>query len=351
MNSITEIINLLKELIKIPSFSREECKTADLLENFINNKGYKVNRKINNLWVFGNNNKPKKPYVLLCSHHDTVKPVNTWTKNPFEPLEENGKIYGLGSNDAGASLVSLLAAFLQLDQQENPFNLIYAASAEEEVSGLNGMTSLISELGHIDLAIIGEPTQMQMAVAEKGLMVIDCESHGKAGHAARNEGINAIYIAHKDIEWIKNYCFPKKSDLLGEVKMTVTMINAGQQHNVVPDKCSFVIDVRANELYSNEEIFSIIQSNLKSIAKARSFRLNSSSINTNHPIVKKGIEMGLTYFGSPTTSDQSVIPFTSIKIGPGDSSRSHSADEFIYIDEINKGVETYINLLSNLLLC
>lgn len=351
MENINEIYELLKKLIAIPSFSREENKTADLIQSFITEKGYQINRKGNNIWVSGKMSQPDKPTILLCSHHDTVKPVDSWTKNPFEPVEENGKLFGLGSNDAGASVISLLAAFLTIDKQKNNYNLVFAATAEEEVSGVNGMSSIVEELGDIHLAIIGEPTQMQMAVAEKGLMVIDCVARGKAGHAARNEGINAIYIAMQDIEWIKSYSFSKKSDLLGEVKMTVTQINAGQQHNVVPDKCNFVIDVRSNELYSNEEIFNIIKNNLKSSAKARSFRLNSSSISLEHPVVKKGIEMGLRYYGSPTTSDQSVIPFTSIKIGPGDSSRSHSADEYVFIEEIKHGVQTYIDLLNNLALC
>ncbi len=350
MNNIFEIIELLKDLIKIPSFSREEDKTADLIQQFIKSKEYPVNRKGNNIWIYGKNNKSGLPFILLNSHHDTVKPVESWIKDPFSPTEENGKIFGLGSNDAGASLVSLLSAFLHLDNIENQFNLIYAATAEEEISGAGGMITIIDELDNVDLAIIGEPTKMQMAVAEKGLMVLDCEAEGKAGHAAREEGINAIYNAMKDIEWIKKYQFPDMSDLLGTVKMTVTQINAGHQHNVIPDKCTFVIDVRSNEKYSNKEIFEIIDKNTISKIIPRSFRLNSSVINIDHPIVKRGVKLGLSCIGSPTTSDQAIIPWPSIKIGPGDSARSHSADEFISIIEIEKGISTYINLLKDLVL-
>jgi len=348
MNNISEILDILKKLIKTASFSRDEDKTADIIQQFLKLKEYPINRKGNNIWVYGKNNKAGLPFILLNSHHDTVKPVESWTLDPFEPKEENGKIYGLGSNDAGASLVSLLAVFFHLDGFDKKYNLIYAATAEEEISGAEGIHSIIDDLEKIDLAIIGEPTNMQMAVAEKGLMVLDCITEGKAGHAARNEGDNAIYKALKDIKWIKKYSFPKISSLLGQVKMTVTQINAGIQHNIIPDKCSFVVDVRSNEKYTNKEIYEIINKNIESKVTPRSFRLNSSSIHLNHPIVKKGIKMGLMYFGSPTTSDQAAIPWTSIKIGPGDSARSHSADEYIKIIEIENAISTYIELLKDL---
>ncbi|MFC2138036.1 M20 family metallo-hydrolase [Bacteroidota bacterium] len=348
MKDITEIIILLKDLIKTPSFSRAENKSADLIQQFLKLKAYSINRKGNNLWVYGKNNKIDLPFILLNSHHDTVKPVESWTIDPFEPVEEKGKIFGLGSNDAGASLVSLLATFFYLDEIQKNYNIVFAATAEEEISGAEGMHSIIDDLEKINLAVIGEPTIMQMAVAEKGLLVLDCTAEGKAGHAARDEGDNAIYKAQKDIEWIRKYNFPKKSELLGQVKMTVTQINAGIQHNIIPDNCNFVVDVRSNEKYSNKEIFEIIDKNTLSKVTPRSFRLNSSSIDLNHPIVKKGVEMGLTYFGSPTTSDQATIPWKSIKIGPGDSARSHSANEYIYISEIEKAISIYIELLKDL---
>jgi acetylornithine deacetylase len=262
---------------------------------------------------------------------------------------EDGKLYGLGSNDAGGALVTLLAVFVHFNDHENlPFNLIYAASAEEEVSGVNGLASILDDLGPIDLAIVGEPTKMQMAIAEKGLMVLDCTAHGKSGHAAREEGENALYKAIADIEKIRNYKFEKVSEVLGAVKMSVTVINAGAQHNVVPDVCTFVVDVRTNEFYSNQQAYEIIKQFVDSDVVARSMRLNSSGIPVSHPIVQRGIELGLSYYGSPTTSDQAVIPYPSIKIGPGDSARSHTADEFIYISEIEMGFRIYVDLLTNL---
>lgn len=351
MNNIkTEAIELLTELIKTPSFSKEEDKTASIIEIFLKNKGKKVNRKHNNVWVVSHSFSDSQPTILLNSHHDTVKPVSSWTKEPFcANTDENGKIYGLGSNDAGASLVSLLSVFLYFDKKDDlPFNLLFAATAEEEIMGKNGMESMIEEFGDIELGIIGEPTQMQMAIAEKGLMVLDCTAKGKAGHAARNEGINAIYEALEDLNWFRNYCFPNKSEMLGEVKMTVSQINAGQKHNVVPDECHFVVDVRPTDKYDNKELLEIIQKNVKCDVKARSTRLNSSSLSVEHPIVKAGKSIGLSIYGSPTTSDQAVIPFKTLKIGPGDSARSHTADEYILIDEIHNGIETYIKLLENL---
>lgn len=341
-----EILKLLQKLIITSSFSKEESVTADLIQHFLLDKGLSAERQQNNVWIKNKFWQAEKPTILLNSHHDTVKPVKGWQRNPFDPSIENGKLFGLGSNDAGASLVSLLATFLHYYNQEDlRYNLIFAATAEEEISGKNGIASILNKLGKIDLGIVGEPTEMQLAIAEKGLMVIDGEAKGKAGHAARNEGINALYIALKDIEIIRNFDFEKSSDLLGKVKATVTQIEAGTQHNVVPDTCKFVIDVRSNEHYSNEEIYKILQNKVQSKLSPRSFRLNSSGISKTHPIVKKGISMGLNCFGSPTLSDQALMPFTTIKIGVGDSARSHTADEFIYLKELEEGIEIYKELL------
>jgi acetylornithine deacetylase len=329
----------------------EEDKTAELIFDFLASKGFNPERKGNNIWVKSVLS-DKLPTILLNSHHDTVKPSSSWTLDPFSPLEKDGKLFGLGSNDAGAPLVCLLMAFIHLSQQSiRPYNLIFSATAEEEITGRGGVESILPDLGKIDLAIVGEPTKMQMAVAAKGVMVLDCQTFGITGHAARNEGLNAIYFALEDIEKIRNFTFPKASELLGPVKMTVTIIHAGTQHNVIPDTCSYVMDVRTNELYTNQQVLDIITELLEySEITPRSTRLNSSRIDLNHPIVKRGLKLGLTYFGSPTSSDQMVIPCTSIKIGPGDSARSHSADEFVYIDEIGQGIDLYIKLLEHLLL-
>jgi acetylornithine deacetylase len=344
-----QAIDLLKQLISIPSLSREEDKTASLLFGFLQSQSLVPQRKGNNVWVKSHISN-KFPTVLLNSHQDTVKPSASWTIDPFCPIEKDGKLFGLGSNDAGASLVSLLMAFLQLHSNyDRTYNLVFAATAEEEVSGKGGVESILNELGPIDLAIVGEPTQMQMAVAEKGLMVLDCTTTGISGHAARNEGVNAIYKAMEDMEWFRTYKFPKESELLGPLKMSVTLINAGTQHNVVPDSCSYVVDIRSNEFYKNADVLNTIRESLKnSMVTPRSTRINSSSIPLEHPIVKRGLEIGLSYFGSPTTSDQALIPCMSIKIGPGNSARSHTADEFIYLDEIRHGIEIYIKLLSDL---
>lgn len=340
---------LLKQLISTPSISREEDKTAGIIFDFLKSEGVYPKRKQNNVWVTSILS-DKLPTILLNSHHDTVKPASSWSVDPFTPLEKEGKIFGLGSNDAGAPLVSLILAFLELEKvKDRPYNLILAASAEEEVSGKNGIESILDQFGQIDLAIVGEPTQMQMAVAEKGLMVLDCSSKGISGHAARNEGVNAIYKAMHDIEWFRTYQFPLESALLGPVKMSVTQINAGTQHNVVPDICSYVVDVRTNECYRNEEALLVIRKFAKnSEVVPRSTRINSSFIALEHPLVQRGISLGLNYYGSPTTSDQALIPCTSIKIGPGDSARSHTADEFIYPEEIAAGIEMYVKLLSEL---
>jgi acetylornithine deacetylase len=291
-----------------------------------------------------------KPTILLNSHLDTVRATENWNSDPLTPYIENGRLTGLGSNDAGGPLVALMAAFRYLSSKPQPYNLIFAATAEEEISGVNNVASILTELGPIDLGIVGEPTQMQMAVAEKGLMVLDGAVHGKSGHAARNEGINAIMEALPVLDFFKNYKFEKISSFLGEVKMTVTGINAGTQHNVVPDKCTFMVDIRVNECYSNEEVFNILKKEVNCELKPRSFRLNSSSIAQAHPVVLRGKELGLEAFGSPTTSDQAVMPFNTLKIGPGDSARSHTPNEFILLDEIHHGIETYIKLLDNLTL-
>lgn len=343
-----EAIALLKKLITIPSFSREESGTADLLQKFLEQKGIPVNRKLNNVWARNKFFSQTKPTLLLNSHHDTVKPNSAYMLNPFEAIEKDGKLYGLGSNDAGGCLVSLLAVFLHFYENENlPFNIIFAATAEEEISGVNGIESILHELGNISLAIVGEPTQMNLAIAEKGLLVLDCIAHGRPGHAARNEGDNAIYKAMNDIEWFRTFQFPKISELLGPVKMNVTVIKAGAQHNVVPGTCEFVVDIRLNEKYTHEEVLNIIKQNIQCEVKPRSTRIKPSSISKEHPMVKAAESLGLKTFGSPTTSDQALMNFPSVKIGPGDSARSHSADEFIYVEEIKEGISTYIRLIDS----
>ncbi len=344
-----EYIELLQTLIRTQSFSKEEEPAANLVRQVLTEKGIPFQTKTNNTWAKNATWKDGLPVILLNSHVDTVRPGKSWTKDPFGAELKDNCLWGLGSNDAGASLVTLLAVFIHFNKQADlPFNLIYAASAEEEISGPNGMASLLDELGEVDLAIVGEPTQMQMAIAEKGLMVLDGTAHGQTGHAARNEGENALYKALDDIQLLRNYQFEKSSEVLGDVKMSITQINAGSQHNVVPDQCTFVVDVRTNEHYSNQEAFEIIDSVIESEVKARSFRLNSSGIELNHPIVKRGLELGLTYYGSPTTSDQAVMPFRSIKVGPGDSARSHTPDEYILLSEIEDGFKIYVALLDGL---
>nr|WP_320036972.1 M20 family metallo-hydrolase [uncultured Bacteroides sp.] len=345
---LSEAVGLLKSLISIPSFSREEEAVADYLQNYIESIGIETRRKGNNIICVAPMFDLRKPTILLNSHIDTVKPVNGWRKDPFSPTEENGKLYGLGSNDAGASVVTLFQVYQELSKTEQSYNLIFLASCEEEVSGKEGIESVLSELPPITLGIVGEPTEMHPAIAEKGLMVLDVVSYGKAGHAARNEGVNAIYKALDDISWFKDFKFDKESPMLGPVKMSVTQINAGTQHNVIPDRCSFVVDIRSNELYSNEDLYNTIRKNVKSDVKARSFRLNSSRISEDHPIVKRAVKMGRNPFGSPTLSDQALMPFPSVKMGPGKSSRSHTADEYILISEIEEAIEIYLKLLDGL---
>ena len=347
----TEALALLKQLIATPSFSKEEDNTADIIEEFLDRKGVKTRVHLNNIWATNKFYDETKPTILLNSHHDTVKPNKGYTLDPFKPIEMDGKLFGLGSNDAGGALASLIACFLYYYSKPGlKYNLVIAATAEEEISGNNGVESLLPHLGKIDSAIVGEPTEMQMAVAERGLMVLDCLAKGKAGHAARNEGENAIYKAIKDIEWLMSCRFPKVSDLLGPVKMSVTVIETeNKAHNVVPAECKFVIDVRVNELYTFEEVFNTIKENVQSEIRARSFRLRSSSIALDHPLVNAGIELGRSYYGSPTTSDKALMTFPALKMGPGDSARSHTADEYIYVDEIKKGIELYIKLLGKIL--
>lgn len=346
-----ESLQLLKALISTPSFSREEQKTALLLENFFKGKSIPTHRTGNNVWVFNKNFNSSLPTILLNSHHDTVKPNSSWTLDPFQPTERDGKLFGLGSNDAGGCLVALAATFLHFyDHSALKYNLIFAGTAEEEISGPNGIASLISQLPEIYFAIIGEPTEMNLAIAEKGLIVVDCEAQGKAGHAARNEGINAIYQAVEDIHWVETFKFPNESEWLGPVKMQVTIIESGtKQHNVVPDKCTFTIDIRTTDKYSNEEVIEVLNKNLKSVVKPRSLRLQPSSIDVNHSFIKKGIELGMRPYGSPTLSDQALIKCLSVKIGPGKSERSHTADEYIELKELKEGIDKYIGWLSRFL--
>lgn len=341
-------IELLRKLIATPSVSRDEAAAADLLQATLAAWGYRVNRQGNNVWVRQESCAVDKPVILLNSHIDTVRPAAGYTRDPYAADIEGDKLFGLGSNDAGGPLVSLLAAFRYLTTKEQPYHLIFLASSEEEVSGRGGIESVLPQLGRIDLAIVGEPTEMQMAVAEKGLMVLDCTVHGQSGHAARNEGENAIYKALSDIEWFRTHKFERVSDFLGEVKTSVTQIEAGTQHNVVPDTCKFVVDVRVNELYKNVDLLGEIKASVACDVKERSTRLNSSHISMNHPVVQRGLSLRLKPFGSPTMSDQALIPFTSIKIGPGSSARSHTADEYICISEISKGINTYVELLDGL---
>jgi acetylornithine deacetylase len=346
-----DALNLLQEMIATPSFSKEEEEVSFVIEDFFERRHIHTYRRMNNIWVKNRHFDPDKPTILLNSHHDTVRPNSGYTRDPFKPEIIDGKLYGLGSNDAGGPLVSLIATFLHYyDREDLAYNLILAATAEEEISGTNGIESIWSSLTPVDFAIVGEPTLCGMATAEKGLMVLDCVAKGKPGHAAREEGINAIYEAMDDIEWVRTYRFPEVSETLGEMKMTVTIINAGRQHNVVPAECSFTIDVRVTDKYTLEETLEIIRANLKSAVTPRSMRMRPSGIDMNHPLVQSARKLGLTLYGSPTTSDQALIPVPSVKMGPGDSARSHSADEFIFVDEINQGIATYIRLLDNVIL-
>ncbi len=346
-----DAINLLKELIAMPSFSREEDQTAGIITKFLGVRGIEHNRVKNNVYAYNKYYDKNKPTIILNSHHDTVKPNKGYTLDPFSPFERDGKLFGLGSNDAGGSLVSLIATFLYYYEIAGlKYNLLLAATAEEEISGSQGIEMLLPLLDKISFGIVGEPTQMQMAIAEKGLLVLDCVASGKAGHAARNEGDNAIYRAIKDIRWFQDHKFDRVSELLGPVKMSVTVIDTeNRAHNVVPSQCHFIADIRVNEYYGFDEILKIIKENVTSDVQPRSLRMRSSLIAPEHPLVQSGLQLGRNYYGSPTTSDKALMPFPALKIGPGDSARSHTADEFIYIDEIKEGIELYINLLNNVI--
>ncbi len=362
-------IRLLAELIATPSISRNESAAADIIErellalnasgggdavdavgataHAVGAKGYgEVKRVGNNVWIVDPEFDAGRPTLLLNAHIDTVKPTDAWTLPPFEPTFDGDRLYGLGSNDCGGGLVALMQAYMICIARPRAYNLIYLASAEEEVSGANGIVLALPHLPKIDVAIVGEPTAMQPAIAEKGLMVIDGVAHGKAGHAARNEGVNAINEALDDLVWLRDCRFERVSPLLGPVKVSVTMINAGTQHNVVPDACRYVIDVRTNELYTNEEAFGYLQSHVRSTLTPRSFRLSSSHIAADHPLVQRCMAMGMTPFGSPTLSDQALMPFPSLKLGPGDSARSHTANEFVCLSEIGDAIEKYTQLIA-----
>lgn len=342
---VSDAVQLLKKLIATPSVSRNEKDTADIMEQTIRSYGFEPQREANNLWIIDPHYDESRPTLLLNAHIDTVKPVASWSRDPFSPDVEDGVLYGLGSNDCGGGLCSLLQIFRMLTEKPQSYNLIYLASAEEEVSGKDGITRALPLLPHIDLAIVGEPTGMNPAVAEKGLMVLDVIAHGKSGHAARNEGVNAIYEALDDMRWIRDYKFEKVSEFLGPTKMTLTVVNAGTQHNVIPDKCTMLVDIRTNEFYDNEEVYEFIRQHLKSEVKAHSFRLKSSRIDPEHPLIRKCVAMGMKPFGSPTLSDQALMHFPSFKLGPGESSRSHSANEFIRISEIRDAIAKYETLL------
>ena len=344
-----EAIELLKNLISKQSFSGEENETALLIMQWFSHHNIQFESDKHNVWAKNKFFNPSKKTILLNSHHDTVKPNKGYTRNPLSPDVEDGKLYGLGSNDAGSCLVSLLATFSYFYSRENlNYNFVLVASAEEENSGPNGLNSMLKLIPEIDFAIVGEPTLMQLAIAEKGLMVLNCEAKGTAGHAAHGIGDNAIYNAIEDIRWFQTYEFPKVSETLGKVKMTVTQIEAGNQHNVIPSNCKYVVDVRVTDAYSNQEVFEIIQSNVSSEVCPRSLRLNSSSIPKDHPIVQAGLKLGRETYGSPTLSDQAVLNCPSLKLGPGQSLRSHTADEFIYVFEIEEGIDLYIKILEEI---
>ena len=347
---VAEAVDLLKRLIATPSVSRQEDVAANIMETALEKYGFECRREKNNVWAVSPDYDETQPTVLLNAHVDTVRPVSTWKRDPFVPDLSDGRLYGLGSNDCGGGLVSLLQVFRVMSSRVRQYNLVYLASAEEEVSGNDGLSRALPLLPKIDVAVVGEPTGLQPAIAEKGLMVLDITAHGRSGHAARNEGVNAIYEALDDMLWLRDFKFEKVSSLLGPTLMTLTVVNAGTQHNVVPDRCDMVVDVRTNELYTNEEVFDIVRSHMRSDVSARSFRLHPSHIDENHPLVRRCVEIGLKPFGSPTLSDQALMPFPSLKLGPGESARSHSADEYVRIDEIENAISTYIELLDGLTL-
>lgn len=346
---MSKYIELLKQLISTPSFSKEEENAAEVMRDFLTAEKIPFKTIDNNTWAFNKFFSKEKPTILLNSHIDTVKPAKGYTLDPFSPIEDGDQLFGLGSNDAGGPLVALLATFLHFYHRDNlPFNLVFVASAEEEISGRRGLEIVLPRIAPIEFAIVGEPTRMELAIAEKGLLVLDCYAHGKSGHTARNEGENALYKAIEDIQKLRNFKFEKISNILGEVKITITMIDAGTQHNVIPDVCHFVVDIRTNEHYLNKDVAEIIAGLIESEVKPRSVRLNSSGISEQHPFAVMAKSKGIKLYGSPTTSDQAIMPFLSVKMGPGDSARSHTADEFIYKSEIIAGIERYIELLEEL---
>ena len=350
--SLNEIIELLCSMIATPSLSRNESVVADLVEQSLRQRGIESHRHHNNIWALCRNYSPERPTLMLNSHLDTVRPSDAWTRDPYTATREQGRIYGLGSNDAGASAVALLATFCRYYEQELPFNLLLAITAEEEVTGENGMRALVKELEQeeikVDMAIVGEPTQMQAAIGERGLVVLDCTAHGRSGHAARNEGENAIYKALKDIERLRTLSFERTSSLLGEIKITTTQIEAGYQHNIVPDKCHFVVDIRTTDAYTNEQTVELIRSAVESEVTPRSTRIQAAVIAESHPLMVAATALGCTAFVSPTTSDRTVMPFPALKIGIGDSARSHSADEYVLESELQHGVELYAALIEKL---
>jgi acetylornithine deacetylase len=345
-----EAIALLSELIAVPSFSREEDRTAAILADFLEKRGVKTHRSGNNVWAFNRHRRDGLPAVLLNSHHDTVKPNAAYTKDPLAPILSEGKLYGLGSNDAGGALVSLLMTFLHFyDRSDLQYNLVFAATAEEEISGTGGVASILDRIGPVTFGIVGEPTGMHLAAAEKGLMVLDCTAHGTPAHAAHGEADNAIYNAMKDIQWFRSFRFAEVSELLGEIRMNVTMIQAGTQHNVIPGKCTFTVDVRTTDALTNQQVLDVIKRHVSSEVHPRSLRLNPSSISLSHPVVGTAKALGRKIYGSPTISDQALMNFPTVKMGPGESQRSHSSDEFIYLHEIEEGITLYTQLLSKLL--
>ena len=345
---VNDAVTLLRKLIATPSVSRNEKDAADVMQQYMESVGLSPKREGNNLWVMSDGWDDNKPTLLLNAHIDTVKPAASYTRDPFEPSLEGDTLYGLGSNDCGGGLTTLLQVFRWLTLRPQPYNLIYLASAEEEISGKDGFSRALPLLPKIDVAVVGEPTGMQPAIAEKGLMVLDVIAHGKSGHAARNEGVNAIYEALDDMVWIRDYKFQKVSPLLGPTKMTLTVVNAGTQHNVIPDLCTMLVDIRTNEYYINEDVYEFIKQHLKSEVHAHSFRLHSSHIDPEHPLIKKCVALGMKPYGSPTLSDQALMPWPSFKLGPGESARSHSANEFIKISEMRHAFATYQQLLDGI---
>jgi acetylornithine deacetylase/succinyl-diaminopimelate desuccinylase-like protein len=356
-----DAVSLLKELIATPSLSREEQGTAAIIFRFLKDRGVDARQQLNNVWALNRYYDPAKPTIVLNSHHDTVKPNPQYTKDPFQPTIEDGKLFGLGSNDAGGPLVSLIAAFLHFyDRKDLPVNVLIAATAEEEISGANGVESLFNNQEFLEItaqtdpaaryknwsAIVGEPTQMELAVAEKGLLVLDCAVMGKTGHAARQEGVNALYKAVDAIQWFRNYRFPKESATLGPVRMSVTVINTeNRAHNVIPGTCQFTVDIRVTDAYTHEEILEIVRANVDAEVKPRSTRMRATAIGDDHPLVLAGKKLGRKPYGSPTSSDKALLQFPALKCGPGDSARSHTADEYIHLHEIREGIETYIKII------